>query len=111
MKPIGYCAGVTAVTTLCASKSKLVRFKKIAPTLRERRCTIVAGLKTSRHFFDLFLLAATRAEEVRHDLGAFIAGMIQAGEPETRLQRLEQGKMRVEVGALHAVNSVVGVHD
>src|SRR5258706_1066064 len=52
------------------------------------------------------------AEQVRHHVSVVIAGMIEAGELEPRLERTQQREMSIEVGAFDAaVVAVIGVDD
>src|SRR5580704_8235599 len=67
----------------------------------------------------LFILAATSvavvvafsgSKEIRHDLGSRIAGMVQARQSESSLERFEQRKVRIELVALHTLAAVVGIY-
>jgi hypothetical protein len=55
------------------------------------------------------LSAVVTGEEIRHHLGGRIAGMVQARQFEARLGGLEQREMRVEIGAPHALDAIVGI--
>src|ERR1700756_1760872 len=59
----------------------------------------------------LFAFVFACPEEVRHDFGAVVAGMVQAWKAETGFERLQQGKVGVEVRALDAVDAIVRIHD
>jgi hypothetical protein len=50
-------------------------------------------------------------EEVRHYLDVAVASVIQARQVQAGFDGLEQGEVRVELTALHAALTVVGVHD
>lgn len=51
----------------------------------------------------LAVVAIAAAEQAGDYLGAVIAGMIEAGEPEAAFERLEKGKVRIEVSVFHTV--------
>src|SRR6202795_1646341 len=55
-------------------------------------------------------IALAPGKQIGHDIGRRIAGVVQAGQLETGLDGVEQGKVGVEDVALHALNAVVGVH-
>src|ERR1700738_471918 len=50
-------------------------------------------------------------EEIRHHVDAGVAGMVQAGQPETTFERFEQREVSISLRALHATNAVVCIHD
>src|SRR5450759_2836122 len=50
-------------------------------------------------------------EQVRHDFGVVVAGMVQAWKPESTFDCFEQREVRVTNRALQTADSVVRVHD
>jgi len=51
-------------------------------------------------------------EQVRHDVGGVVAGVIEAGQLERSLKRFQQGEVSIEVRALDAaLLTVVGIHN
>src|ERR1700688_967468 len=64
----------------------------------------VAKLREGRY-------SSTAAEKVRHDGNIGIAGVVQAREPESRLDRLQEREAVVVLAALHAPFVItVGFH-
>ena len=56
------------------------------------------------------VVALAGSKEIRHDIGSRIAGMVQARQSESSLERFEQRKVRVELIALHTLAAVVGIY-
>jgi hypothetical protein len=88
------------------------KMKRIRRRLRE---TIFRFAQSGRRFFTLpfavAIMVVIAGEQILHDADVVVARVVQARKPESTFDCLEQREVGVTLRALHAMDTVVGIHD
>src|SRR5579859_6493528 len=73
-------------------------------------CLVCVDLSRGAIFVILAIVVAA-SKKIGHDFDALIAGVVQARQTETSLQRLEQREVRIALRTLHAMDAIIGIHN